>query len=103
MGDPGFIPGLGRSPRDLLEKGMATHSRVLAWRIPRTEDSGGLQSMGLQKESDMIEHLTLSFCSRLEWPFFVILVIERGNLILFAYCLPLLGLKNEAEMTHWVC
>ena len=29
---------------DPLEKGMATHSSILAWRIPRTEESGGLQS-----------------------------------------------------------
>ena len=33
---------------DLLEKEMATHSSILAWRIPRTEELGGLQSMGLQ-------------------------------------------------------
>ena len=33
---------------DLLEKGMATHSNILAWRIPRTVESGGLQSMGSQ-------------------------------------------------------
>ena len=33
---------------DPLKKGMATHSSVLAWRIPWTEESGGLQSMGLQ-------------------------------------------------------
>ena len=32
-----------------LEKGMATHSSILAWRIPRTEEPGGLQSMGLQR------------------------------------------------------
>ena len=32
-----------------LKKGMATHSSVLAWRIPRTEESGGLQSMALQR------------------------------------------------------
>ena len=31
---------------DPLEKGMATHSSILAWRIPWTEDPGGLQSMG---------------------------------------------------------
>ena len=31
---------------DPLEKEMATHSRILAWKIPRTEESGGLQSMG---------------------------------------------------------
>ena len=34
---------------DLLEKGMATHSSILAWRIPWTEESGGLQSMGCQR------------------------------------------------------
>ena len=32
-----------------LEKGMATHSSILAWRIPWTEDPSGLQSMGLQR------------------------------------------------------
>ena len=32
-----------------LEKGMATHSSVLAWRIPRTEEPGGLQSTGSQR------------------------------------------------------
>ena len=34
---------------DLLEKEMATHSSILAWRIPRTEEPGGLQSMELQR------------------------------------------------------
>ena len=34
---------------DPLEKEMATHSSVLAWRIPRTEGPGGLQSMGSQR------------------------------------------------------
>ena len=34
---------------DPLEKGMATHSTVLDWRIPRTEDPGRLQSMGSQR------------------------------------------------------
>ena len=34
---------------DPLEKGMATHSSILAWRIPRTEELGGLQSVGLQR------------------------------------------------------
>ena len=40
-----------------LEKGMATHSRILAWEIPWTEEPGGLQSMGSKKESDMTEWL----------------------------------------------
>jgi len=34
---------------DPLEKGMATHSSILAWRIPWTEEPGGLQSTGLQR------------------------------------------------------
>ena len=34
---------------DLLEKEMATHSSILAWEIPWTEEPEGLQSMGLQK------------------------------------------------------
>ena len=44
-GDVGAIPGLGRSPG----VGMAMHSSILAWRIPWTEEPGGLLSMGLQK------------------------------------------------------
>ena len=38
-----------RSRFDSLEKGMATHSSILAWEIPRTEEPGELQSMGLQR------------------------------------------------------
>ena len=44
-GNPGLIPGSGRS----LEKEMATHSSILAWRIPLREEPGGLQSTGLQR------------------------------------------------------
>ena len=42
-----WVPSLGQA--DPLEKGMAPHSSILAWRIPRTEVPGGLQSMGLQR------------------------------------------------------
>ena len=42
----GLIPGLGKSP----EVEMATHSNVLAWKIPWTEEPGELQSMGLQSQ-----------------------------------------------------
>ena len=38
-----------------LEKEMASHSSILAWEIPWTEEPGGLQSMGSQKESDRTE------------------------------------------------
>ena len=48
--DLGLIPGfdlqVGKIP---LEEEMATHSRILAWRIPWTEEPGGLQSMGPQR------------------------------------------------------
>ena len=44
-GDPGLIPG----QKDPLEEEMATHSSILAWRIPWTEEPGGLQSMGSQR------------------------------------------------------
>ena len=42
-----WVPSLGWG--DSLEEGMATHSSILAWRTPWTEEPSGLQSMGLQK------------------------------------------------------
>ena len=52
-------------PEDLLEKGMATHSSVLAQRIPWTEEPGRLQSMGLQRfRHDWTE---LSDWTKLNW------------------------------------
>ena len=42
-----LVRSLGQE--DPLEKGMVTHSSILAWRIPWTEEPGGLQSMGLQE------------------------------------------------------
>ena len=41
--------GLILGQEEPLEKEMATHSSILAWRIPRTEESGGVQSIGLQR------------------------------------------------------
>ena len=43
--DTGSIPGWGRFP----EEGMVTHSGILSWRIPWTEEPGGLQSKELQR------------------------------------------------------
>ena len=48
-----WVPSLGQE--DPLKTGMVTQSRILAWRIPRTEEPGGLQAM----ESDTTEWLTL--------------------------------------------
>ena len=44
-GDEGLIPGLGRSPGEEI----ATHSSILAWKIPWIEEPGRLQSMGSQR------------------------------------------------------
>ena len=49
------VQSLGQE--DPLKKGMATHSSIFAWRIPRTEEPGGLQSCN-HKESDLTEQLT---------------------------------------------
>ena len=50
---------------DPLEKGMATHSSILAWRTPQTEEPGGLQSVGLHK-SDTTERLSTLYTTSLK-------------------------------------
>ena len=57
------VQSLGR--KDLLEKEMATHSSILAWKIPWTEEPGGLQSMGSQR----VEHdwATSLFFQHIKW------------------------------------
>ena len=50
-GDPGLIPG----QEDPMEKGMATHSSILVWRTPWTEEPGGLQSLGSQSRTRLID------------------------------------------------
>ena len=59
-GDPGSTPGSERS----LEKEMATHSSILSWRIPWTEDPGRLQSTGLQRVG---HDLTFTFKAQTRW------------------------------------
>ena len=65
---------------DPLEEGMATHSRILAWRIPQTEEPGRLQSMGSQrvKHDWAPKHTQLSWFSLLFPPTF----ISIGNILL---------------------
>ena len=48
------VQSLGRE--EPLEKGMATHSSILAWKIPWTKEAGGLQFMGLQRVLNVTEH-----------------------------------------------
>ena len=50
---------LGRE--DPLEEEMATHSSILVWEIPWTEEPGGLQSMGLQKSWTQLSNYTAIF------------------------------------------
>ena len=46
---------------DPLEKGMAIHTSILAWKVPWTEETGSLHTVhGVAKKSDMTERLTLS-------------------------------------------
>ena len=47
-----WVQSLGQE--DSLEKAMATHSSILAWRIPRTEEPGGLQFMGVTKSQTQL-------------------------------------------------
>ena len=56
MGDLGSIPGLGISPGEE----MTTHSGIVAWIIPWTEEPFGLESTG-HKELDMTEQLTYTY------------------------------------------
>ena len=58
VGDLGLIPGSGNSEK----KGMATHSSIFAWRIPWTEEPGGLQSMRFQRvRHDWVTNTSFSF------------------------------------------
>ena len=49
------VPSLGQE--DPLEEGMAIHSSILAWRIPWTEEPGGLQSMGPQRSRIQLKYV----------------------------------------------
>ena len=50
--DVGLIPGTD----DSLKKEMATHSNILVWKIPWTEEPGGLQSVGSQSQTQLSMH-----------------------------------------------
>ena len=64
--------------KDPLEKGMATHSSILAWRIPRTEESGGLQSTGLQRVGHEWATNTFTFH-----------IFKKSTALKWTYCLVL--------------
>ena len=62
-----WVQSLGQE--DPLEKGEATHSSILAWRIPWTEEPGGLQSMGLQRDTHTHTHTRNIISQNVESPF----------------------------------
>ena len=59
-----WVQSLGQ--QDPLEKEMATHFSILIWRIPCTEEPGGLPSVG-RKQSDMTEQLTLALLKMIKY------------------------------------
>ena len=65
---------------DPLEKGTATHSSTLAWRIPRTEESSGLQSMGSRRVRQDYATNTLS---QLEFHYFQLMDLPFQTNILY--------------------
>ena len=71
---------------------MATHSSVLAWRIPWTEEPGGLQSMGC-KESDTTERLTVSL-----FFFFKLDVKGSRDVSDFLFLCPITEIKNKDHL-----
>ena len=85
----GSVPGLGRSP----EKEMATHSSITAWKIPQTEEPGGLQSIGSQ-ELDMTEWLNSTHIY-----VFCIYMCVYARFYLLIFCLGLLHPCLSAELT----
>ena len=78
-----WVQSLG--PEDHLEKEMATHSSILAWRIPWTEEPGGLQSVGLQRvRHDWATSLSLvkvTYAVQIAWATqYYLKAVSLGNL-----------------------
>ena len=108
-----WVQSLGRE--DPLEKEMATHSSILAWRIPWTEEPDGLQSMGSQRVrhdwatslSFLLLHLWSWGIFGLQWIFVCFVVVlslsKFGNLVVLAYklsweCSPLISGRDRIEL-----
>ena len=88
---------------DLLEKGMATHSSILAWRIPWTEEPGRLQSMGSQKSQTRLSdfHFHFRHIMHVRCALSLSYLIQELGLIIFAFP-PSLGVRikwnNDSDM-----
>ena len=80
---------------DPLEKEMATHSSILAWRIPWTEELGGLQSMG-RKESDTTERLHFKWIKLFPGWWYIHMFLSSNSLSdKFAYPVVSINLSRE--------
>ena len=94
-----WVQSLGRE--DPLEKEMATHSSILAWEIPWAEESGGLESMKLQRDKTQLSNYTATT----ELTRVTMLYIPRTYLfynsefvpfdLLYPFCLPSLPSVNQ--------
>ena len=81
---------------DPLDKGMATHSSIPAWRIPWTEKPGGLQSMGSQRvRHDWATNISLHFIYDIYihvcWPLWAMLQWTLGCIFFSNYCFHFFG------------
>ena len=92
-----WVQSLGRE--DLLEKEMANHSRILAWRIPWMEKSGRLQSVGPQRVGhDWATSLSLPMLSNLIWLFYFV-ITECWNVHLVVSFKEVK--KNSTHLSAW--
>ena len=102
-----WIGSLGRE--DSLEKEMATHSSILAWKIPWTEEPGGLQSMGSQ-ESNMIQQLNHTPSMNMDYLFIqfflisIIRVAHQASLSITNYwsLLKLMSIESVMPSNHLI-
>ena len=76
-----WVQSLGQE--DHLEKEMATHSSTLAWEIPWTEETGGLQSTGVTKESDTMKQLNIN--SQVTHCHFQLILLVSSKLLCVAH------------------
>ena len=101
-GDPGLIPGLGRS----LENEMATHSSILAWRIPWSEEPGRLQFMGVAKSRTRLSYFTFTFFNSVQFSHSVVSDSLRPHESQHARppCLsPIPGVHTNSCPLSWWC
>ena len=100
----GSIPDPGRSP---AEKKMAIHSSILAWEIPWTEQSGGLQSMGLQRVRNNLATEQQQINYTMQWSSSMILINILsfkipwfpGNLFALEYTLSIWKKQESSRRT----